>query len=208
MVKQRTLLRMYGTTSQLKTVQSGQSVTLPVATRSGYTFHGWSVPSKGICTDSRSSYTYKPTHDETVIAQWTKSSSKASTKNTNSFSLSNPYYNKNGLLSLARTQNKEGGFADFTGLAWMDGTPSKPEAVLNALQTEHFIKFTNALDNMFGSGNITNTSGSVSIGNISFNVESMSSPEDGEKAFNAFVNKFKEIGSQTGIKINSFKNTL
>jgi hypothetical protein len=36
----------------------------------------------------------------------------------------------------------------------------------------------------------------------------MSSPEDGEKAFNMFVDKFKEIGNQTGLKINSFKNTV
>lgn len=102
----------------------------------------------------------------------------------------------------------EGGLANFTGPAWMDGTETKPEAVLNALQTEHFIKFTNALDNMFSNGNVANTSSTVSIDTISFNVESMSSPEDGEAAFNMFVNKFKEIGSRTGIKIDTFKNTL
>lgn len=111
-------------------------------------------------------------------------------------------------IGKALSAYKHGGFAYNTGPAWLDGTPQKPEAVLNALQTEHFIKFTNALDNMFGSGNpITNTS-SVSIDTISFNVESMSSPEDGEAAFNMFVNKFKEIGSQSGIKIDSFKNRL
>jgi len=101
-----------------------------------------------------------------------------------------------------------GGFANFTGPAWLDGTPQKPEAVLNALQTEHFIKFTNALDNMYGLGNPTNNTSSVSIDTISFNVESMSSTEDGEKAFNMFVDKFKEIGNRTGIKIDTFKNTL
>lgn len=103
---------------------------------------------------------------------------------------------------------KAGGLNTYTGPAWLDGTPEKPEAVLNALQTEHFIKFTNALDNMFSSGNVANTSSTVSIDTISFNVESMSSPEDGEAAFNMFVNKFKEIGSQSGIKIDSFKSRL
>lgn len=103
---------------------------------------------------------------------------------------------------------KNGGFADFTGPAWMDGTPSKPEAVLNALQTEHFIKFTDTLDKMFAGGATANNTSSVSIDTISFNVESMSSAEDGEKAFNVFVDKFKEIGSQSGIKIDSFKNRL
>jgi TP901 family phage tail tape measure protein len=103
---------------------------------------------------------------------------------------------------------KNGGMVYGTGPAWLDGTTNKPEAVLNALQTEHFIKFTNALDNMFSNGNVANTSSTVSIDTISFNVESMSSPEDGEAAFNMFVNKFKEIGSQSGIKIDSFKNRL
>ncbi len=102
----------------------------------------------------------------------------------------------------------QGGFADYTGPAWLDGTPEKPEAVLNALQTEHFIKFTDTLDKLFAGGNVANTTSSVSIDTISFNVESMSSAEDGEEAFNMFVSKFKEIGSQSGIKIDSFKNRL
>lgn len=103
---------------------------------------------------------------------------------------------------------KSGGMVYGTGPAWLDGTPSKPEAVLNALQTEHFIKFTDTLDKLFAGGTATNNTSSVSIDTISFNVESMSSVEDGEAAFNAFVDKFKEIGSQTGIKIDSFKNRL
>jgi len=34
---------------------------------------------------------------------------------------------------------KTGGLADFTGPAWLDGTPSAPELVLNATDTENFI---------------------------------------------------------------------
>lgn len=102
-----------------------------------------------------------------------------------------------------------GGLANFTGPAWLDGTSQQPEAVLNALQTAHFIKFTDALDKIAAGRGATNTTtSSVSIDNISFNVESMSSTEDGEKAFNMFVDKFKEIGNRTGIKVNTFKNTL
>ena len=33
---------------------------------------------------------------------------------------------------------KTGGTAPFTGPAWLDGTPSRPEYVLNAAQTERF----------------------------------------------------------------------
>lgn len=33
---------------------------------------------------------------------------------------------------------KQGGMADFTGLAWLDGTKAKPERVLSSYQTELF----------------------------------------------------------------------
>ena len=195
--------------SSVKTVQAGGSITLPTLSRSGYTFQGWDIPSQGLCSNPRSSYTYKPTRSETVTALWSpNASSKANTSKTNRKNtfptLTNPFNNSFGRL----IPYANGGKVYSTGPAWLDGTQQKPEAVLNALQTEHFIKFTNALDNMFSNGNTTNTSSSINIENISFNVESMSSPEDGEAAFNMFVNKFKEIGSQTGIKMNSFKNTL
>jgi hypothetical protein len=100
-----------------------------------------------------------------------------------------------------------GGLINFTGPAWLDGSQQKPEAVLNALQTEHFIKFTNALDHLY-SQPTTVGGNAINIDTISFNVDSMSSPEDGEKAFDAFVNKFNEIGSQSGIKFNNFNRTI
>jgi hypothetical protein len=39
-----------------------------------------------------------------------------------------------------------GGLADFTGPAWLDGTPSKPEYVLNAAQTERFFSLVDILE--------------------------------------------------------------
>jgi hypothetical protein len=33
-------------------------------------------------------------------------------------------------------QYDEGGLADYTGLAWLDGTPEKPESILNSEQTK------------------------------------------------------------------------
>lgn len=39
----------------------------------------------------------------------------------------------------------------------------------------------------------------ITIDNISFNVASMSSEEDGKVAFDAFINEFKKIGSQQGL---------
>jgi TP901 family phage tail tape measure protein len=39
-----------------------------------------------------------------------------------------------------------GGLADYTGPAWLDGTPSKPEMVLNPTQTKSFIQLVDVLD--------------------------------------------------------------
>ena len=35
---------------------------------------------------------------------------------------------------------KEGGLVDYTGPAWVDGTPGKPEAMLRAVDTQNFIE--------------------------------------------------------------------
>ena len=43
---------------------------------------------------------------------------------------------------------KTGGLADFTGPAWLDGTRSKPEMVLDAENTKTFIKFTDILSTL------------------------------------------------------------
>ncbi len=95
---------------------------------------------------------------------------------------------------------KRGGMVYGTGPAWLDGTTSHPEAVLNAMQTKAFLSFTDDLAALRAEGGIS-TNSSVIIDNISFNVESMSSVADGEKAFNAFVDKFKEIGAKQGISV-------
>ena len=93
---------------------------------------------------------------------------------------------------------KKGGMVYNTGPAWLDGTTSAPEAVLNANQTRAFLQLADHFDELNGA-----TGNNIMIENISFNVDSMSSPEDGEKALDAFVNKFKEIGSQTGLSFNT-----
>ena len=52
---------------------------------------------------------------------------------------------------------KKGGLADFTGPAWLDGTKSKPELVLNAQDTQNFIALKNVLSDLMSSnfsGNI------------------------------------------------------
>ena len=89
-----------------------------------------------------------------------------------------------------------GGIASFSGPAWLDGTKSAPEAVLNAAQTQAFMNFADDIEKLKLQGGSLLGSGNVTIGNIEFSVESMSSPEDGERAFDAFVQKFNDIGKR------------
>ena len=53
----------------------------------------------------------------------------------------------------------KGGLADFTGPAWLDGTKSKPELVLNARDTENFIQLKDILSNLLRGDTSSGNSG-------------------------------------------------
>ena len=75
---------------------------------------------------------------------------------------------------------KTGGLADFTGPAWLDGTPSKPEYILNAAQTERFFSLINVLENIDRDGEKTSRSGDNYF-DIAINVERLENDYDVEK---------------------------
>ena len=50
---------------------------------------------------------------------------------------------------------KTGGVADFTGPAWLDGTKTKPELILNAQDTQNFIELKNILSSLLSANNTT-----------------------------------------------------
>jgi hypothetical protein len=56
------------------------------------------------------------------------------------------YWFKNGNHDLK--QYKTGGLADFTGPAWLDGTKSKPEYILNSDQTKAFFSLVDVLSGL------------------------------------------------------------
>ena len=77
---------------------------------------------------------------------------------------------------------KEGGLADFTGPAWLDGSFSKPEMVLNAEDTKNFIQLKDILSSLnkngfsgLGSAQIQDTY------NISINVDQIANDYDVER---------------------------
>lgn len=74
-------------------------------------------------------------------------------------------------------QYLNGGLADFTGPAWLDGTKSRPEMVLNARDTQNFLELRDILSSMAASG-----TGNSSVGNfycdIDINVGEISNDYD------------------------------
>jgi hypothetical protein len=80
---------------------------------------------------------------------------------------------------------KQGGLADFTGPAWLDGTKARPEMVLNARDTENFIQLKNILaDILEGAGTMSkqenNKTNQVNSFDIDINVENISDDYDVE----------------------------
>lgn len=78
------------------------------------------------------------------------------------------------------TAFKSGGLADFTGPAWLDGSKSRPELVLNARDTENFIALRNILAHLLNGqagGANTNTSGEINL-DIDINVDQIANDYD------------------------------
>ena len=84
---------------------------------------------------------------------------------------------------------KSGGLADFTGPAWLDGTKSRPEYILNADQTKAFFHLVDVLGSLSnGQSKTTEKSGDSSY-DIDINVESIGSDYDVEQ----LANKVKSL---------------
>ena len=71
-----------------------------------------------------------------------------------------------------------GGMADFTGPAWLDGTPSKPELILSAKDTQNFIALKDVLAKAVNSTNTTNDN---AVYEININVDHLNNDYDVDK---------------------------
>ena len=79
------------------------------------------------------------------------------------------------------TAYRTGGLADFTGPAWLDGTPSKPEIILNQKDSQNFIQLRDILASLLNSNNNGNSeSNGDNYFDIDINVESLGSSYDTE----------------------------
>lgn len=71
-----------------------------------------------------------------------------------------------------------GGLNTKTGLAWLDGTPTKPEYVLNADQTAAFLQLTDVLPSIMGGGLNSEPAPTSVMIDVDINVDSISSDYD------------------------------
>jgi peptidoglycan hydrolase-like protein with peptidoglycan-binding domain len=76
---------------------------------------------------------------------------------------------------------KTGGLADFTGPAWLDGTRSKPEYILNADQTKAFFTLVDVLGSLQADNSKTAQNSGDNTYDIDINVESIGSDYDVEQ---------------------------
>lgn len=67
-------------------------------------------------------------------------------------------------------QYKKGGIADFTGPAWLDGTKSSPELILNAKDTQNFLTLKEVLSSVMKNNNNSIPSQSTGDVNVEVNI--------------------------------------
>lgn len=93
---------------------------------------------------------------------------------------------------------KTGGVADFTGPAWLDGTKSRPELVLNARDTENFIQLKDTLADMRRSSESLGSKGDVYF-DIDVQVDQMSSDYDVDQAIDRFKARIVQDGAYRSV---------
>lgn len=94
------------------------------------------------------------------------------------------YGGEGGYYSVLK-KYKTGGFADFTGPAWLDGTKSRPELVLNQKDTQNFIQLKDILASLMTGGSHISTENNGDITyDIDINVESIGNDYDVEQVAN------------------------
>lgn len=98
-----------------------------------------------------------------------------------------------------------GGLASTTGLAWLDGTLSEPEYVLNARQTDAFLQLADILPSMMQNGGATNatTFGGVTL-NLVMNVDQIASDYDVDRIADRVKSIIYDAGSYRNVNTLNF----
>lgn len=97
---------------------------------------------------------------------------------------------------------KTGGLAAQTGLAWLDGTKSRPELVLNARDTENFIQLKDVLSDLLRGG--STTSSTTTSGDNYFNITvqaEIANDYDVERLTKKIKDEIYKDGSYRGVNV-------
>jgi len=122
--------------------------------------------------------------------------------------VNDPNFNVDKYIDLGETtQNASGGLVNYTGLAWVDGTPSKPEAFLSADDT---LLIRHMLDGLAYSPtkamqNIDGDSNSISIGSIVIQTNNLNNNQDFKKAGSILAQEFAKVIQERGLNVNTKK---
>lgn len=99
----------------------------------------------------------------------------------------------------------KGGYVDYTGPAWVDGTKSRPEYMLNATQTAQFEALVAALSNLYGNGIISLKQSAQKIGdayyNFHINVEQMANDYDVDQLVSRLEQKMVDSSKYRNITL-------
>lgn len=116
-------------------------------------------------------------------------------------------YNENGVLKSKYSKYATGGLVNYTGPAWVDGTPSKPEAFLSAQDTERIGNAAKLLADLPILNSTSNANNAVSsnIGDTSIeihiNVESLASDYDVDQMIERVKNDILDVSKPTGTSV-------
>ena len=97
---------------------------------------------------------------------------------------------------------KTGGLATQTGLAWLDGTKSRPELVLNARDTENFIQLKDVLSDLLRGGSTTSNIPTSGDNYFSITVQAeIANDYDVERLTKKIKDEIYKDGSYRGVNV-------
>ena len=102
---------------------------------------------------------------------------------------------------------KKGGLADFTGPAWLDGTPSKPELVLNATDTKNFLALRDVLSSaMKSTSTVSNSYGGDVMYDINIHVDKIEKDYDVDRVVDKVKKEItKGAGYRNVTQVRNFR---
>ena len=102
---------------------------------------------------------------------------------------------------------KTGGLNTFTGPAWLDGTPSKPELVLNAKDTQNFLALRDVLSNVMRSAStLSNSYGGDIMYDINIHVDKIEKDYDVDRVVDKVKKEItKGAGYRNVTQVRNFR---